>query len=168
MIIVGIDLSTKKVAVVVLRDQPQSRKSGTRWTAAKVYEIVAEGSKAADRFPDIVGKFNSFVKAQFDGRASVWAFIEDISFVKGRRTELDLAKVQGALEAILRVHGVGVMTVNNQTVKAAFNLSRSAKNDVVAFVREVAHIGDQKLSEDAADAAIVALYGRRFLADRAP
>ena len=119
MRIAGIDLSTKKIAVSFLNGDD-----------ARTFEVEAKGRRSADRFRDLVQNFRS---AMNQVETDI-VFIEDISFVRNRQTELDLAQVLGAVKAHLYEMGRMLHTFNNQTIKAHFNLARSSKQDIVEFV----------------------------------
>lgn len=146
MRIAGIDLSTKTIAVSFLNGDD-----------ASTFEVAAKGRRSADRFRDLVQNFRSAMN-QVDTDI---VFIEDISFVRNRQTELDLAQVLGAVKAHLYEMGRMLHTFNNQTIKAHFNLARSSKQDIVEFVELATSLSG--LTEDQADAFLVAMYGRALV-----
>lgn len=146
MRIAGIDLSTKTIAVSLLNGDEASS-----------FEVAAKGRRSADRFRDLVQNFRS---AMIHVVTDI-VFIEDISFVRNRQSELDLAQVLGAIKEILYDMDRALHTFNNQTIKAHFNLARSSKQEVVAFVKLTT--GLSELTEDQSDAFLVAMYGRALV-----
>lgn len=149
MRIIGIDLSTKKIAVSLLITDGK----------ASTFEIKPKGARAADRFRKLMAEF----RIQMDRLDVDFVFIEDISFVRNRQSELDLAQVLGGVKEILYCLDQPFLAINNQTIKARFGKTRSAKQDIVVFVEQV--VGITGLSEDQADAFLVALYGRSLVED---
>lgn len=143
MKVAGIDLSTKKIAVSVLEDDK----------ASEFLEFTAKGQRSHDRLEELSEKFREWVNST---EVELF-FIEDISFTRNRRSELDLATVMGVVIAHIYAVGKVPMKFNNMTVKKAFNLSRSSKQDVIKLVEK--RLGVTGVSEDVADAFMVALYG---------
>lgn len=150
-VVAGIDLSTKKIAVAVIDGRE------LHW-----HEVLADGTRAGDRFPKLVRGFRRLLKEPWIGNVEFF-FIEDISFLRSRKNELDMAMVQGAVMSQLELAGKTVQTCNNSTVKAAFNMMRQGKGPVQKLVEKI--FNKKKLSEDVADAALVAMYGRTLLGD---
>ncbi len=148
MRIAGVDISTKVIAVSIL--DPKQNTS---------FEIRVKGGRAADRFEKLIAGWRELMPTL----ALDFIFIEDISFVRKRQTELDLAQVLGGMKAVLYGLGIQFRTFNNQTIKAKFNLARSAKADTVALVEKVT--GLHELSEDQSDAFLAAMYGRSLVGD---
>lgn len=155
MSIAGIDLSTKKIAVAVIDNRE------LRWT-----EVVAtgarKGARAGDRFPKLVRGFKELLYEPWIKDVEFF-FIEDISFIRSRKNELDMAMVQGAVMSQLELAGKTYQTCNNSTVKAAFNMMRQGKAAVQRLVERI--FQEKGLSEDVADAALVAMYGRTLIGD---
>lgn len=148
--IAGIDLSTKKIAVAAI----DGRKL-VHWT-----EVTAVGQRAGDRFPKLVHGFRKLTHEGWFRDVEV-VFIEDISFIRSRKNELDMAMVQGAVMAQLELAGRTYQSCNNSTVKAAFNMMRQGKAAVRKLVEQT--FGEKGLSEDVSDAVLVAMYGRMLL-----
>ncbi len=150
MRIAGVDISTKVIAVSVL--DPKGPTS---------FEVKAKGRRAADRFEKLMGGWTGLMETlELD-----FVFIEDISFSRNRQAELDLAQVLGGMKAVLYGMRRQFRTFNNQTIKAKFNLARSAKADTQALVEKVT--GLKGLSEDQSDAFLAAMYGRSLVEEGA-
>lgn len=146
MKVVGIDLSTKKIAIVVTDG------SSLQWL-----EIESSLDGGAD--PRRREMFNLLMVEMYEPwLTDVEAcHIEDISFLRSRRNELDMSKVQGGIEYAYRTFGVPCFMWNNMTVKALFKLNRKGKEAVKSFVEK--RFGVEVPSYDVADATITALYG---------
>jgi Holliday junction resolvasome RuvABC endonuclease subunit len=145
--LVAIDLSTKKVAIAVFDGEA---------TVPRLIEVVASGARAADRFDALMANFrNRLGQLTPVGRA----FIEDISFVRGRRAELDLAKVLGGVVAHLVDAGIPYVTVNNMVWKRDLGLGgRASKSDIAGYVAG-RWLGLKIPSQDTADALCVLEWG---------
>jgi Holliday junction resolvasome RuvABC endonuclease subunit len=155
----GIDLSTKKISVVVLgHEEPY------------VVELLTEiehgkpKNKPLGRFVELTTQFAERLKQDY-----MWAmverwYIESVGFVRGGRSSLDMAQVLGGVLALLGQSYRDYRLVHTMTWKAHFGIAgakgKAAKKLAVAKVQ--AELGLEVPNDDVADAALVALYGSRL------
>ena len=131
-------------------------------------EVQAPGDHMEDRFRALAENFRN---ALGQLKPVDMAFVEDITFTRGRQTELGLAKVLGAVEAHLTDCGIPYLTVNNVTWKAVLGLGsrkgtkleRKGRN--VAYARRSWGLAGSELNDDVADALCVLEWGTRQLTD---
>lgn len=147
--VTGIDTSTKKLAVAQLM----------RDGSVRYIEMVGQGRTAADRFSRLMLEFAALGPGWYGPGVTV--FLEEVGFVRGGRTSIDMAQVVGGVRTVLAMAGSDCMLFHPMTVKAKFGLARSPKSAVVEFIRKALRFDPP--SDDVADAALVALYGRQFL-----
>jgi Holliday junction resolvasome RuvABC endonuclease subunit len=146
--IIAIDLSTKKIAIA-------SGRGSTDFPLTT--EVVADGARAADRFDQLMDGFRALLNSI---QPVACAFIEDISFVRGRRAELDLAKVLGGVMAHLVDAGIPYVTVNNMVWKRDLGLGgKATKAAIAAYVAEKHGDTVEIASQDSADALCVLEWG---------
>lgn len=158
---IGIDLSTKKIAIAV-GVAPEAHELAVSWR-----EVTAPGDYMADRFRGLVENFRSALEQM---KPVDMAFIEDITFTRGRQTELGLAKVMGAVEAHLADCGITYLTVNNVTWKAALGLGSRKGAPAERKDRNVEHAQhfwgvSENIGHDVGDALCVLEWGMRQLHD---
>jgi Holliday junction resolvasome RuvABC endonuclease subunit len=111
---IGIDVSTKKIAVGIAGAH-EAEPYQFSWV-----EVEAAGDHMGDRFRGLVENFRAALEQL---RPVDMAFVEDITFTRGRQTELGLAKVLGAVEAHLLDCGIPYMAINNATWRSALGLA---------------------------------------------
>jgi len=145
--LIGLDLSTKKIAIAVYDGEG---------TVPRFVEVVARGRHATDRLDALLVNFRN----QLAQLKPVWgAFIEDVSFVRSRRAELDLAQVLGGVKAHLIEAGITYIAVNNMTWKHDLGLGgRASKTNIAEYVSE-RWLGLVVPSQDCADALCVLEWG---------
>ena len=158
-VLAGVDLSTKKISVVVLgHEEPY------------VVELLTtmKGKKSRDnaqgRFTELTASFAEYLEHDY-----LWAmverwYIESVGFVRGGRSSLDMAQVLGGVLALLGRAHREYRLVHTMTWKAHFGIAgakgKMAKQLAVAKVQ--AELGLEVPNDDVADAALVALYGTRI------
>jgi Holliday junction resolvasome RuvABC endonuclease subunit len=144
--LIGIDLSTKKIALAV----------GVETVEPQFIELTASEARAADRFNPLMDAFRELLRSL---KPVARVFIEDISFVRNRRSELDLAQMLGGVKALLTTAGIPYVTVNNMTWKCALGLGGKASKLAIAEYAAERWLPLEIPSQDAADALCVLEWG---------
>jgi Holliday junction resolvasome RuvABC endonuclease subunit len=153
--LVGIDLSTKKIAVALA-----SACEASAWHDGTVvtYEVTAQGQHMFDRFDELIAQFRAWFGDINREYPIDHVYIEDISFVRGRQTELGLAQVLGGIKATLYGLGIPYTTVNNTTWKKGLGIGGNAKKAaIMAQVKETWKRVPE--SQDTADALGILTWG---------
>ena len=140
-IIAGIDVSTKKIAVVTLySDNP----------VPVIWEAISTEPLVAERFSDLIEQFYLYMI----GHNANIAVVETIPFVQNARTALALANIEGAVRAVCSLLGIPCEQINNSVWKKTLGIGRT-KEAVAAYVE--AKGGYNIVSQDAKDAYCIVL-----------
>lgn len=152
---IGIDVSTKKIAVGVAAGQ-EGCTLAYSWR-----EVEAPGDHMEDRFRGLAEGFRNALE---EFKPVDMAFVEDITFTRARQSELGLAKVLGAVEAHLADCGIPYFLVNNATWRSALGLAgrkgvtkRERKARSVAYAES--ELGVEAPNHDVGDALCVLRWG---------
>lgn len=155
MTVIGIDPSSRKVALVGVHENEWFRKS---WEAPR-----KEKSRSAI-LSGFVTPFTNYIRELTDEDDVVWMFVEDpVVGVGGPRPTIVQAQVQGLVLGLARYAGAnGAYSVNVQTWKKdVVGNGNSSKAEVAEWLAE-RHPSLSELAgedQDFVDAACIALYG---------
>ncbi len=152
MAVLGVDISTRKLAFVFVGDD-----ESICWR----YEGEAAGRLSADRFPTLV-THATFVLNTWYGSltgAACRVVIEGLPYVRSRDGIVGLAKVLGMVEGLALHFGFKVEVVDGHVWKHALGLSGNAnKEAIAAFALSEGFEGE---SQDLLDAYCIGLAGVR-------
>ena len=138
MTVAGIDVSTKKIAVVVLF-------ANGRYLD---FEIISKKDNASDRFIDLATGFYSFMgNKQVD-----IVVVETVPFVQNVKTALGLAGVEGAVRTVCALYDIRCEQINNSTWKKALGIGKG-KDGIAEYVTR---LGYNMISQDVMDAYCIA------------
>tara|TARA_R110002020_G_C15864299_1_gene737445 strand:- start:15 stop:485 length:471 start_codon:yes stop_codon:yes gene_type:complete len=148
----GIDCSTKALHGILL-DADENIIEQYKW-ASKEKNFV-------DRFPEILTKFQADIST-ID--ITDYASVEAAIYIQNPRTTLSIAYVVGSVWYILFSAGITVDLVDNRHWKKEILKKGNAKKpEIKEFAR--AKWGDVFKEQDFADAACIALWGKRSSID---
>ena len=154
MAVLGVDISTRKLAFVLVGDDG---------VYAWQDEREVKGKLAGDRFAELVERADRVLsiwgRGAYGMAPACRVVIEGIPFVKSRAGIIGLAKVLGMVEALALHYDYEVEVVNGHDWKKALGLSGNARKDVIrAFAEGEGYVNE---SQDLTDAYCVGLYGVR-------
>ena len=156
--LVGLDLSTKKIAIALISDRADALwRLGWDIRDGDLYtdEVVAKGSHMRERFDGLLEGFRNLFETL---KPIEHVYIEDVSFVRGRQTELGLAQVLGGVRAHLLDMGIPYTTVNNMTWKRDLGLGgKATKAAIMQHAKDIWPLVPS--SQDVADALSVLEWG---------
>ena len=147
--IIGIDVSTTKLALVTLYN-----------SRFNVVELVSSTSHSwEERLDDLHAQFEDFVGSCLKPGDRV--FIEEIPYVQNQQVFAKLVHFMALCRFVLRSHGYSCTYVNNSTWKRSVGLrGKTTKDDIRKKAVELFGEGKLKsLSQDAVDALLVSVYG---------
>ncbi len=152
MAVLGVDISTRKIAFVFVGDD-----ESVCWR----YEGKATGRLAADRFPQLVTHATFVLNTWYgqETKAACRVVIEGLPYVQSRDGIVGLAKVLGMVEGLALHFGFKTEVMDGHVWKRALGLSGNAnKEAVAAFALSEGYAGE---SQDLIDAYCIGLVGVR-------
>ena len=161
-VVVGIDPSTQKLAVVVRK--PGSIKQHTY----KLPQRDRDGTRYSEAYDHILSLLYDIVKPQGElgKRESVYVFLEYPIYWRGGKSTLPLAMLSGAVQAAVHKAEAKLEMVHNQMWKKRVVGAGNVKKEEIADWLELHHLelfnsanGDQ----DMIDAHCIGLYGQRVI-----
>ena len=146
--VIGIDVSTSKLALVTLYNRRFS-----------VVELVSTSHSWEERLDDLHLQFEDFVGSCLKPGDKV--FIEEIPFTQNRQVFGKLIHFLALCRIVLRSHDYSCIYVNNMTWKKGVGLKgRVVKEDIRKKAIELfGHNRIKDLTQDSVDALMVGVYG---------
>ena len=152
MRVAGIDADSRQITAFVIEGGDGTGVSGTGWI-----RLEAEGRRAQDRFPSLVGKIAERGVA-FLANCD-YVYIERPFVGPNRKAAIDTGMVIGALRAHLYAHGIPHSEVDPAIwKKAVLGNGGASKEEIAGWARGRFDIADDA-PQDTFDAACIAAYG---------
>ena len=146
----GIDCSTKAIHAIVL-DEQENIIEQYKWHSTEIDFV--------DRFPEILEKFRSNLSTISN---TDLAMVEAAIYIQNPRTTLSIAYVVGSVWSFLSSANIRTQLVDNRRWKQDILSKGNAKKaDIKKYAVE--KWGDVFNEQDFADAACIALWGKRSL-----
>ena len=146
----GIDCSTKAIHAIVLDEQEN---------IIEQYKWHSTEKDFVDRFPEILEKFRSNLSTISN---TDLAMVEAAIYIQNPRTTLSIAYVVGSVWSFLSSANIRTQLVDNRRWKKDILSKGNAKKaDIKKYAVE--KWGDVFNEQDFADAACIALWGKRSL-----
>ena len=144
----GLDCSTKAVHGILL-DNEENIIEQFKWNSTE--------KDFVDRFPQILEKFQADLSTI---NITDLATVEAAIYIQNPRTTLSIAYVVGAIWSSLSLANICSELVDNRRWKKdILNKGNAKKSDIKEFA--IAKWGDVFKEQDFADAACIALWGKR-------
>ena len=150
--IVGVDISSKKIAVAILDSDGHS-----------VLELESNKKDWAERLNQLHDKFNLFAD-ELDPNNTI-VYIEDIPYVRNTKTLIILVHFLAMCRLVLYQYGVPCHVVHTNTWKKTVGIatfrrkSVDVKKDIAKRCKKLYPIGDL-VSQDGMDALLIAHCGK--------
>jgi Holliday junction resolvasome RuvABC endonuclease subunit len=154
--VVGVDISTKKIAAVDLQDDG----SYEGWEVKGRGRLAADRCLAADRFDQLSSAFSEYL---FDRRPEV-VYVEGLAFVKSRKAIVGLSEILGAVRALCSEFGARCEVTPGYQWKIGVGIQGKKKEDVARWVSAQ---GVELGTQDLKDAYAIARYGQQKEASNA-
>jgi len=147
---IGLDCSTKAIHAVVVDDQEN---------IIDQYKWGSSEKDFVDRFPEILEKFRGDLSTINN---TDLAMVEAAIYIQNPRTTLSIAYVVGSVWSFLSSANVSTQLVDNRRWKKdILGKGNAKKTDIKQYAVE--KWGDIFTEQDFADAACIALWGKRSL-----